>query len=73
MMNKNLFKRIAQIYEVRHESGLNASQIRVVEKYYSDFVRNGALLNDEDQNKLRKLNEELSMLSLQFGDNLLRF
>ena len=71
MMNKNLFKRIAQIYEVRHESGLNASQIRVVEKYYSDFVRNGALLNDEDQNKLRKLNEELSMLSLQFGDNLL--
>lgn len=71
MMDKNLFKRIAQIYEMRHDGGLYPSQIRVVEKYYSDFVRNGALLNDDDQNELRKLNEELSMLGLQFGDNLL--
>ncbi|MBN1822426.1 MAG: M3 family metallopeptidase, partial [Prolixibacteraceae bacterium] len=36
-----------------------------------DFVRNGANLSVEDQEKLKKLNEELSTLSLQFGDNVL--
>jgi len=71
MMNQTLFQRIAKIYEKRAELGLNHSQLRVVEKYYSDFVRSGALLNQEQQAELRKLNEELSMLSLQFGNNLL--
>ncbi len=71
MMNKALFDRIAKVYEKRNDLELNASQIRVVEKFYSDFVRNGALLNDQQQAELRKINEELSMLSLQFGDNLL--
>ncbi len=71
MLNKKLFQRIAKIYDSRTEAGLNASQIRVVEKYYNDFVRNGALLNEEDQNSLRKINEELSLLGLKFGDNLL--
>ena len=71
MLNKKLFQRISKIYESRGELSLNPSQIRVVEKYYNDFVRNGALLSEDDQNTLRKLNEELSMLGLQFGDNLL--
>ncbi len=38
---------------------------------YKSFVRGGALLGEADQQKLRKLNEELSLLSLQFGDNIL--
>lgn len=71
MMNQALFERISKIYEARENLGLNHSQKRVVEKYYSDFVRNGARLNDAQQAELRKLNEELSMLSLQFADNLL--
>ncbi len=40
-------------------------------KMYKSFVRGGALLGEADQQKLRKLNEELSLLSLQFGDNIL--
>ena len=50
---------------------LDADQLRVVEKIYHDFERGGANLSAQDQTKLRKLNEELSKLSLQFGENVL--
>jgi peptidyl-dipeptidase Dcp len=70
-MNPKLFERIKAVYDKRNELNLDAQQIRVVEKYYNDFVRNGANLSKEDQDKLRKINEELSMLSLTFGENLL--
>ena len=70
-MNADLFKRIKAVYEKRNESGFDKEQLRVVEKYYQDFVRNGADLSLEDQEKLKKLNGELAPLSLKFGENLL--
>lgn len=70
-MNKELFERIKVIYENRHNSNLDDQQIRVVEKYYSDFVRGGANLNAEDQAKLTKINQELSTLTINFGENQL--
>ena len=70
-LNPVLFKRIKEVYGKRNESGLDAQQIRVITKYYEDFVRNGANLSEEDQTTLRGINEELSKLSLQFGENLL--
>lgn len=70
-MNARLFARIKAVYEKRGESGLDAQQIRVVEKYYRDFERQGANLPKEQQDQLKKINEELSMLSIRFGDNLL--
>lgn len=70
-MNADLFKRIKTVYEKRNDSGFDKEQLRVVEKYYEDFVRNGADLSLEDQEKLKKLNSELAPLSLKFGENLL--
>ncbi len=70
-MNENLFKKIKAVYEKRNDSKLDSSQIRVIEKYYKDFERSGANLSKKDQDKLRKINEELSGLSISFGDNLL--
>jgi len=70
-LNPELFRKIKSVYERRNELGLDKEQLRATEKYYEDFVRNGANLSAEDQEKLRKLNEELSKLSLQFGENLL--
>jgi len=70
-MNAKLFARIKDVYDKRNESNLDAQQIRVVEKYYRDFERQGANLSKEKQDELRKVNEELSMLSLKFGNNLL--
>ena len=72
MMNPKLFERIDYIYQHRNEMGLDDQQIRVVEKYEQDFVRNGAALPAEKQAELSKINERLSTLSLQFGNNLLK-
>ncbi len=71
MLNKELFSRVKAVYQKRTELNLDAQQKRAVEIYYQDFERNGANLSDEKQAELRKLNEELSMLSLKFGENTL--
>ena len=71
-MNPKLFERIDYVYQHRHETGLDDQQIRVVEKYHEDFVRHGAALNADQQAELSQINEQLSTLSLQFGNNLLK-
>lgn len=70
-MNPKLFERIKAIYNSRNESNLDAQQIRVVEKYYNDFVRGGANLPKDKQDELKAINESLSLLSIQFGENIL--
>lgn len=70
-MNPKLFERIKAVYEKRNEMGLDEQQVRVVEKYYEDFERNGANLTPENQEKLKAINTELSNISLRFGENLL--
>lgn len=72
MMNPKLFERIDYVYQHRNEMGLDDQQIRVVEKYHQDFIRSGAGLNAEQQAELSQINEQLSTLSLQFGNNLLK-
>ena len=70
-MNPELFKKVKAVYDKRADLGLDDQQIRVVEKIYQDFERNGANLSAEDQEKLKAINTELSTLSLKFGENLL--
>ena len=72
MMNPKLFERIDHVYQHRNEMGLDNQQIRVVEKYHQDFIRSGAGLNAEQQAELSQINEQLSTLSLQYGNNLLK-
>ena len=68
-LDKELFARVKSVYDRRNELNLNPEQLRVVEKYYLDFARNGANLPDDKQAELRKLNNEISMLELKFGEN----
>ena len=70
-LNEKLFQRIKTVYENRETSNLDADQKRVVEKYYEDFVRNGANLSERDKEKLREINQKMSKLSIKFGENLL--
>lgn len=70
-MNPELFKKIKAIYDKRESLGLDAEQLRVTEKYYQDFERNGANLSEPDKEILKGINTELSSLSLQYGENLL--
>ncbi len=71
-LNENLFQRIKTLYEQRDELELNAEQNKLLEKYYKDFVRGGANLSDDKKDEMRKINKELSLLSLQFGENVLK-
>lgn len=70
-MNPLLFQKVKDVYDNRNKMNLDEQQIRVVEKYYNDFIRSGAGLNDADKETLKAINEKLSLLSLQFGNNLL--
>jgi len=70
-LNPKIFKKIKSVYDHRLIGGLNFDQIRVVEKIYNDFVRGGANLSSSGKKKLRSLNESLSKLSLEFGENVL--
>ncbi len=70
-LNAKLFNRVKAVYDARETSGLDALQLRVVEKTYNDFVRAGAQLSDADQTQLRALNKEESTLSTEFQNKLL--
>ena len=70
-MNEELFKRIKVVYDKRNSTDLTAEQIRLTEKMYDGAVRQGALLNKEQKERLQKMNEELSLLSVKFDNNLL--
>ena len=70
-MNPLLFEKVKQVYDTRHDRNLDDQQIRVVEKYYADFIRNGAGLNDADKAALKEINGKLAKLSNDFGNNLL--
>ncbi|MDD4857019.1 MAG: M3 family metallopeptidase [Candidatus Krumholzibacteria bacterium] len=71
LFNEKLFARIKTIYEQKDGLELNQEQRRLVEKTYREFVRGGANLNAADKAALSDINKELSVLELQFEDNLL--
>ncbi len=70
-LNAKLFDRIKAVYEGREKENYNPLQLRLIEKTYDRFARNGANLSAEDKEKIRKINAELSTLSMNFGDNVL--
>jgi peptidyl-dipeptidase Dcp len=70
-LNEDLFKRIKSIHDEKARLNLNAEQQTLLEKKYKGFVRNGALLNEEQKTKLRDIDTKLSKLKLTFGENVL--
>ncbi|MFH1195646.1 MAG: M3 family metallopeptidase [bacterium] len=71
-LNEKLFARVKALYDKKESLNLNQEQKYLLEKYYKDFVKSGANLSEADKEKFRKINEELSTLSLQFGQNVLK-
>lgn len=70
-LNPELFKRVKTVYDQRANAGLDAEDQKLLEETYKGFVRSGANLKNEDKEKLKKINAELSVLSTQYGQNLL--
>lgn len=72
LLNEKLFPRIQAIYRQRKRLALTEEQATLLEKTYDDFVRGGALLTGAQQERFREINERLSLLSVQFGENILK-
>jgi peptidyl-dipeptidase Dcp len=66
-----LFERIKYVYEKKETLDLDQESMRLLEDQYEGFVRGGALLNDEEKEKLRDLDSKLSKFTLEFGENVL--
>jgi len=70
-LNEGLFKRVKAVFESKSNLNLTPEQAMLLEKQYKSFARNGANLNEDAKNKLRKIDAQLSTLSLKFGENVL--
>ncbi|MBQ5619486.1 MAG: M3 family metallopeptidase, partial [Alistipes sp.] len=70
-LNEALFARVKAVYESRETLDLTAEELKVLENQYKRFVNSGAELDAEQKARLRELNSQLSMLQLNFSQNLL--
>lgn len=70
-LNPKLFERIKSLYEKRDTLGLDEQGVRLVERYYTDFVRAGANLTEEQKTRVKEINSEMATLSTKFGQNVL--
>ena len=70
-LNPELFARVKKVYETTDKDRLTTEQKTLLDKTYKGFVRNGALLNDEQKEELRSIDAKLSVLSLQFNEHVL--
>ena len=71
-MNDSLFIRVKALYDKKDSLGLNTAQLRLLEKNYKSFVRNGALLSPEQKDSLKEINQQLATLNLNFSTNILK-
>ena len=71
-LNKELFNRVKSVYNTSSELDLNTEQLRLISEMYKDFIRSGAQLNEESMSVLTEINQELSSLTIQFDQNLLK-
>ncbi len=72
ILNPALFARVRALYDQRATLKLDAESARLLERYYKDFTRGGALLGEADQTKLKALNAELATLTTTFTQNVLK-
>jgi peptidyl-dipeptidase Dcp len=70
-LNAKLFARVESLYEKRDTLGLDPQGVRLVERYYTDFVRAGAKLDEQQKERVKAINAELATLSTKFGQNVL--
>ena len=70
-LNEKLFGRVKAIYDRRDKLQLGREELFLLENTYKDFVRGGALLDAAQKARFRELNQELSLLSVKFGENVL--
>ena len=71
-LNEKLFKRVKAVYDKQNSMELTPEQARLLEVTYKNFVRGGANIPADQQKRFREINERLSVLTLNFGNNVLK-
>jgi peptidyl-dipeptidase Dcp len=71
-LNDTLFQRIKTVYQQQDQLNLTTEQATLLDRYYQDFVRNGANLSVKQKERFRQINEELAFLTTKFGENVLK-
>lgn len=70
-LNDGLFAKVKEVYEQKESLDLDNQDLKLLEETYKGFVRSGANLNDEEKQRLKDINSEISSLTTQFGQNAL--
>ena len=70
ILNDKLFQRVKFVYEQRDQLGLNPEQMRLLTETFKNFADNGANLPEDKKERLKEINQELGLLSLKFGNNV---
>ena len=71
LLNSKLFNKIKIVYQNKNNSNLDEEDIRLIDVTYKSFIKNGADLNEADKQKIREIDQKLSLLSPQFSNNVL--
>ncbi|MCD4710925.1 MAG: M3 family metallopeptidase [Bacteroidales bacterium] len=71
-LNPELFERVKTVYSNLESLNLADEQAMVLKKTYRSFVRGGANLEGEAKTRIKEIDKKLSILTMQFGDNLLK-
>jgi len=72
MLNEELFKRVQQVFDDIDRSALTGEEKRLLDKTFKSFVRNGALLPENEKKRLREIDKELATLTMKFSQNVLQ-
>lgn len=71
-LNDKLFEKVKAVYDSKDQANLTPEQLRLLDETYKDFVRGGANLDESAKARFREINSRLSVLTLQFGENVLK-
>ncbi|RFT14803.1 MAG: Dipeptidyl carboxypeptidase Dcp [Candidatus Saccharicenans subterraneus] len=71
-LDAKLFARVKAVYDQRDQLNMNPEQKQLLEKFYKDFVRAGAGLDEAKKARLKEINQELAVLELKFAENVLK-
>ena len=72
MMDGDLFKRVKEVYDQKDSLKLSGEQAVLLEETYKGFVRSGALLDEEQKNRLREISEKMSQLRTEYKNNIVK-
>ncbi len=70
-LNPKLFARVKALYDKRAGLGLDAEGVRLIERYYTDFVRAGANLSEAQKTRIKAINTEMATIGTKFSQNVL--